>query len=165
MKRQVTITVARVACLALVASCGGRAPVRQAAPVRVQDLGLARVTLDAVPNPPAVAFETATPGEQPVIPRYFAGAPPQIPHLIADFLPIRPAENTCADCHAIKTRAPGEPTPVPASHYRDMRHAPDTDRDTVAGARWNCIACHVVRNDAKVLVGNTFSNAANGAKR
>jgi len=57
----------------------------------------------------------------------------------------------------VKAKKPGEPTPLPASHYTDLRNAPGKVGDTVTGARWVCTSCHVPQTDAKPLVGNRFT--------
>lgn len=49
----------------------------------------------------------------------------------------------------------GEPTPIPPSHYVDLRHAPEKKGAKRVGARCVCIACHVATTDAGPRVGNT----------
>ena len=39
----------------------------------------------------------------------------------------------------------------------NLRHAPGTQRDEVAGARYNCILCHAPQTDAEPLIENNFS--------
>jgi len=85
------------------------------------------------------------------------GAPPRIPHGIADFLPITAARHPCLECHDRRNAAEVEAVPLPASHYRDLRRAPEVDRETVAGARYVCVSCHVPQTDAPPLVGNRFA--------
>ena len=53
----------------------------------------------------------------------------------------------------------GQPTPLPASHYTDLRRAPGARGKEVAGARWTCVACHAARTDAEPLVMNGFTPA------
>ena len=96
------------------------------------------------------------PGERPVRPRPFPGAPPAIPHAIGDFLPITREANACVDCHGVAEKKPGEPTPLPPSHYVDLRPAPAKRGEKVAGARWVCTACHLPQQDVKPLVGSPF---------
>ena len=60
------------------------------------------------------------------------------------------------DCHAVKEKKSGEPTPMPASHYTDYRSAPDRIASQVVGARHVCLACHAVATDAPALVENHF---------
>ena len=146
-----------LAVSALLASPVARAAPPPARPVPDQSLGLSKGSVFEVPSPPAWKAEEAAPGEKPVPARPFKEAPPVVPHAVADFLPITPAQNLCVDCHAIEgPKRKGEPTPVPASHYVDLRHAPGKKGDKVAGARWVCISCHVARTDAPPAVGSTF---------
>ena len=125
-------------------------------PVPDHALGLSKTSVFDVPAPPAVKQNDSAPGEQPVVPRAYALAPPRIPHAIGDFLPITAKQNACADCHTVKEKEPGQPTPIPASHYTDFRNAPGKVGEAVVGARWVCTACHVPLTDAKPLVGNAF---------
>jgi nitrate reductase (cytochrome), electron transfer subunit len=144
--------IATIAVLALVAS--GNAEPRTAIPDA--SLGLSKTSVFEVPTPPPVKAEDSVPGEKRPAPRVFAGTPPVIPHGIADLLPITREQNLCVDCHGVKEKNPGEAIPIPASHYRDLRHAPRTARKEIAGARHVCTACHVPRTDAEPLVRSTF---------
>ena len=124
------------------------------APIPDADLGLSKGSVFEVPAPPAVKPNDTAPGELPVLARPYPIAPPRIPHGIEAFLPITSSQNSCLDCHSVKERKSGEPTPIPASHYTDYRNAPDKPGGEVVGARRVCVACHVPLTDAKPLVGN-----------
>ena len=120
-------------------------------------LGLQKGSVFSVPAPPPVKPDESAPGERkPMAPAY-AGSPPVIPHGIGDFLPITAKQNACLDCHAVTEKKPGEPTPVPPSHYTDLRNAPGSVGDKVAGARYVCVSCHVGTTDAAPLVQNRFT--------
>jgi len=127
-----------------------------AQPVPDTELGLARGSVFEVQAPPPWKPSEVEPGGAPVAPRAFPGAPPAVPHQMADFLPITPRSNSCVDCHAVAKKEPGQATPIPPSHFVDLRHAPDRAQDKVAGARWVCTACHAERTAAKPLVQNAF---------
>ena len=127
------------------------------APIPDTSLGLAKGSVFDVPTPPAVKPADGAPGEGPVVPRPYVTAPPRIPHAVGDFLPITQKQNLCLECHAVKEKKQGEPTPMPASHYTDYRNAPDRVGSQVAGARYVCVSCHAGKSDAAELVGNTFS--------
>jgi nitrate reductase (cytochrome), electron transfer subunit len=133
-----------------------RAALDPATSISEADLGLAKGSVFDVPTPPAVKANDSAPGELPVLPRPYAIAPPRIPHGIADFLPITQKQNACLDCHAVKEKNTGEPTPIPASHYTDYRGAPDRAGNQVVGARYVCVSCHVPKTEAPNLVENWF---------
>jgi len=127
-----------------------------AGPTPDRDLGLSKGSVFDTQSP-AVEQDNATdPGEVPVLPRAYLGAPPRIPHGIADFTPIVRGENLCLDCHLVEEKVEGEPTPIPESHFRDLRRAPAQVRDQIAGARYVCTSCHLPITDAVPPVGNTF---------
>jgi nitrate reductase (cytochrome), electron transfer subunit len=126
------------------------------APISEGALGLAKGSVFDVPTPPAVKANDSGPGELPVLPRAYVIAPPRIPHGIGDFVPITQKQNACLDCHGVKEKNKGEPTPIPASHYTDYRNDPERVGSQVSGARYICVSCHAVRTDAPNLVGNTF---------
>jgi cytochrome c-type protein NapB len=134
-------------------------PVGAQAPSPVPDsrLGLAKGSVLDVLTPPTVKPNETAPGELPVLPRAYAIAPPRIPHGIGDFLPLTAKQNACVDCHEVKEKKTGEPTPMPVSHYTDYRNAPGTVRPTVVGARQMCVACHVSGTDAPDLIENRFN--------
>jgi cytochrome c-type protein NapB len=119
-------------------------------------LGLVKESVFDVPTPPAVKANDSNPGEGPVLPRAYPIAPPRIPHAVDDFLPITQKQNACLDCHAVTEKKPGEPTPIPPSHYTDYRNAPERAGSQVVGARHVCVSCHAARTDAPDLVENRF---------
>jgi nitrate reductase (cytochrome), electron transfer subunit len=143
----------------LAAACAastGPASTMATGPIPDGQIGLAKGSVFDVPTPPVVTPEASSPGERPPLPRPYLIAPPRIPHAVADFLPITPKENACIDCHAVKERKPGDPTPIPPTHYTDYRNAPDRIGDRPVGARYVCVSCHVGRTDAPALVDNRF---------
>ena len=91
-----------------------------------------------------------------MLPRSNPVDPPMIPHGIEDFMPITADENMCVDCHAIEVKEEGSPTPIPTSHYVDLRSSPDKVEDTVVGARYDCVSCYVSLTAAAPLVPNTY---------
>lgn len=155
MSARALLVVAVVAAWA--AGCSGAKPsptAAPAAPIPDAQLGLAKGSVFDVPAPPPVKPNQAAPGETPALPRMYSIAPPRIPHAIDDFLPITQKQSSCVDCHDVKEKKPGEPTPIPASHYVDLRRAAGTQGAHVAGARWVCTACHVPLTDAQPLLGS-----------
>lgn len=134
-----------------------RAP--DAPPIPDRDLGLRKTALDDDRVPSAVTFPDASPGENALLVRAYDGAPPLVPHSLDGMLPITATDNFCLLCHATGSTDPEDPPQAPSSHFMDLRAAPTVVREEVAGARWNCTACHVVQSDAPVLVENSFSSA------
>ena len=132
------------------------APAAPPAPVADARLGLVPGSVFDVPSPPAVKANESGPGETPVLPRPWPGAPPRISHGVEDFLPITANQNSCLECHAVKEKKAGEATPIPVSHYTDYRNAPDRVDARVIGARYVCVSCHAATTDAPSLVQNRF---------
>jgi len=123
-----------------------------------RDLGLRDSTLADDHEPPVFAFPDEGPGGNPLLPRSFDGAPPLVPHSLDGLVPITAEENLCLLCHATGSADPDDPPQAPHSHLVDRRASPEVMRDSVAGARWTCLACHVVQSDAPALVVNTFGS-------
>lgn len=109
-----------------------------------------------VKEPPVVVPQSSDPGDSTLLARDFEGAPPLIPHSLEGLVPITREENLCIDCHLIQEADEGDPTPIPESHLRDLRRSPEKVGETVAGARYNCVLCHVAQTSAAPLVGNRF---------
>ncbi len=136
-----------------------------AQPIKPDSMGLSKGSVFDVPAQKAYAIKGGPPGQDQILPRAYLGAPPQIPHDISDFLPITADGNMCIACHNQpdqwgKKREQFTPTPIPQSHYTDLRNAPGKVTDHLINARYNCNQCHVPQHDAKPLVENTF-----GARR
>lgn len=128
-----------------------------AKPVSDKNLGLSRTSVFEVPSPPVYQDEASAPGEKPLPKRINREFPPVIPHSLADCLPITRSSNLCMDCHAVPgPKKKGEATPIPASHFVDLRRAPEVKGKEVAGTRYICISCHVPRTDAPPAVGSRY---------
>jgi len=123
------------------------------APISDSELSLYPGSVFAVPDPPPFAWNASDPGENERLPRANPIAPPRIPHGIAEFVPISLQTNACLDCHALDAGA--DAPELPASHRTDLRNAPAVVAPTVAGARYNCVSCHVPTSDAKPLRANS----------
>jgi nitrate reductase cytochrome c-type subunit len=121
-----------------------------------REIGLSYATADEVPTPEPTLPNTTEPGDQPVPGAPFTGGPPPVSHSLAEFLPITGDENQCVECHAVDEKVDGEPTPIPLSHFVDLRHDPDTQSTELIGARYNCVLCHVSMGGNELLVGNDF---------
>jgi nitrate reductase cytochrome c-type subunit len=52
--------------------------------------------------------------------------------------------------------AEDEPTPMPESHYTDLRRTPKVVGTAPIGARYVCTQCHAAQTDAVPLVDNTY---------
>lgn len=148
------ICIAICVALATVA-CGGPA-VQEGVPA--DRIGLSKVGISEVPDPPAATEDASEPGERTPAPAPFADAPPVVPHGVAEFIPITLDENMCLECHGVEEKVEGEPTPIPQSHYVDLRNRPGEVNGEIAGARYVCTTCHVASTDAAPLVANTFGS-------
>lgn len=137
----------------------------QAAPVAksipADSVGLSKTSVMDTPEPQVYQYKGEMAGQNKLLPRAYLNAPPQIPHDISDFLPITADNNLCIACHAApdnwgKPRAAGAATPIPPSHYTDLRRDRNKVTDHLISARFNCNQCHVAQTDAAPLVENTF---------
>ncbi len=151
-------TLIMVAIILLLAGAGCADKVEE---IEDSRLGLSKTGVYATPDPVLAGISAGEPGENDTVDAYFSAAPPMIPHLIEDFLPIRIGENMCIECHDIpdsigSERAAGDPTPMPASHYTDLRNDPGNMTGQVIGARFTCVQCHAQQSDAEPLVANTY---------
>jgi cytochrome c-type protein NapB len=120
-------------------------------------MGLSKTSVYEDPTPDVFQYPQADPGESQTLPRAYSGAPPQIPHSIADFVPITAQQNACNGCHNKPARigknvAKGTPPPMPESHY----HKADTGKLEFSDSRYICVQCHTPQANVKDLVGNTF---------
>jgi len=126
-------------------------------------LGLNKLPLKDVSTPSSFSYSDKFPGSSDVLPRSYPGAPPQIPHNIESFLPVSKDNNMCKGCHDSpdnigKPRVKGTPTPIPESHYTDLRFGKEKGKQII-GARMVCTQCHVPQATVAPLVENTFSSA------
>lgn len=154
MKTHVTILAA--AALAAAGAVTAKEAIEDA------HLGLSKTSVFEAPTPQPVDYDQApAPGpDVKALPRYHPEAPPQIPHRIGDFVPIRPGENQCMACHdkpmLIGQDIPGVPTPIPASHYQEPGKEGEEVQQGVDGSRFLCTQCHAPQTDAPPLVENTL---------
>jgi cytochrome c-type protein NapB len=152
--------------LALLAGCSGYdKPVEEAPPpppappappaeVADDDLSYRNEPLLDDSGTPAASFDAPDPGDATLETRSFENAPPVIPHNVDDLLPITASENSCTDCHLPEDAADLGATPVPASHFYDIRR--DKQLDSLSPANYNCTLCHAPQANAVDLVENTF---------
>jgi cytochrome c-type protein NapB len=149
-------TIPFLATLGLICALTGTA---SAEAIDELNMGLSKTSVFDTPTPSAYAYSDAEPGKNDWLPRAWDGIPPQIPHSIAEFLPVVAEDNQCLDCHD-KPRYIGLPkntdrsvknkSPMSRAHYTS------DELDQVDGARFNCTQCHVPQTNAAPLVGNTY---------
>jgi cytochrome c-type protein NapB len=120
------------------------------------ELGLSKSSVFDTPAPEPILWNTSEPGELALPPRDNPEFPPVIPHGVAEFLPITFNDNQCVDCHEVEQKEEGEATPIPESHFEDLRRARGTIGENISGARYNCMGCHVTPGQNEPLVGNSY---------
>jgi cytochrome c-type protein NapB len=174
MTRSSILILVAVACIASIGvACSGTGygsgatttsdSTADTAPVAIaeREIGLDKNDIRSTPLPIVPSTSAGEPGDNAHSVGYFSEAPPVIPHLIADFLPITFADNSCIDCHDTHDMIgmeleEGDPTPAPISHYTDLRRTPDVSGDTLIGSRYVCTQCHTPQDDASPLVENVY---------
>jgi cytochrome c-type protein NapB len=194
MKLKLSILGAVTAML-LVAGCSSGTPqnseTKASAPQAVSEesLGLRKTTLysEADTTGDKTEYSKAVAGSGKTINRAFQDAPPMIPHDVSDYLPITTNNNACTGCHMPEVASAMNATPIPKSHFVDMRpkHQYDgkefkrsvdhfksetvlKDKDALVQARFNCSQCHAPQSQGKLVVENTFQpdfTTADGAKK
>lgn len=123
-------------------------------------IGQDGVFSDATPTP--FTYSTIKAGESKLLPVSYHTLPPQIPHIISEYIPITAENNECMDCHdkpekiGRTAHKSGRKIPMPESHYGGFYGK--GEKDEVSGARYTCTQCHVPQSDAKPLVENTYSH-------
>ncbi|HHJ80204.1 MAG TPA: cytochrome C [Candidatus Tenderia electrophaga] len=154
MKNKI-ITTALITCLA------GLTGIAQAEEgIADKDMGLSKQSVFEVPTPDAFNYQGVMPGTDPVYKRAYPGAPPQIPHNIELMTPVKAGLNYCLSCHGhsaeLSQPLQGMPTPIPVSHYTDLRNGQGKAAKQLVGARYVCTQCHVPQANVKPLVKNKF---------
>lgn len=137
--------------------------------------------------PDKTQYGTSMAGSGHKIKRAFQDAPPMIPHDTEGMLPITINNNACIGCHMPDVAAAMGATPVPESHFLDMRPKHNYDGkifskaidnmknetsvkkiDHLSGARFNCSQCHAPQSQGDLAVPNTFEpiyTAKDGAEK
>lgn len=137
----------------------------QAAPVPASvTQGLTPAGVFDTPTPVNFSYSDKFPGSSTVLPRAYPNAPPQIPHSIDGFKPVTAALNACLGCHNNPSmwgkNTKGLPTPIPKSHYTDLRNTPTQTTEQITGARYVCTQCHVPQALLDPLVENSFNTGS-----
>lgn len=130
----------------------------QAADYEIKDdgMGLSKTSVFDDPSPDVVVYSDKDPSQGGVLPRSFSGAPPQVPHKVEQFMPIKPNKNMCIVCHdkpdLMGKKTKGIATSMPESHYNGKVDG----RWERSNARFNCTQCHSPQANVSDLVSNTF---------
>jgi len=125
--------------------------------------------------PPEAKYSSAAPGTSTRIQRAFQDAPPMIPHNTDGMLIITKGNNQCLQCHRPEVAEAVGATPIPKSHFLNMRPVNKiVDDKLVKGVdnlqnqvsikkitkvyegRYNCTQCHVPQSNAKLITENKF---------
>ena len=124
--------------------------------IRDDELGLSKTSVFDDATPEEFSYSTKDPRVSGVLPRAYLGAPPQIPHKLEPFVPIKADTNMCIVCHdqpdMMGKKTKGVATAMPASHYKK-----EEGHLEMSNARYNCTECHVPQANVSDLVGNTFN--------
>jgi cytochrome c-type protein NapB len=94
-------------------------------------------------------------------PRNYDMQPPTIPHRV-DGYQIDKSFNKCLDCHARTKTEVSQAVPVSPTHYIDRS---GKVLPQISTRRYFCMQCHVAQDAVLPLVGNSFENADQLAKK
>jgi len=123
------------------------------------NMGLSKTSVFDTPTPGVYTYSKAKPGYNDRLAKAWDELPPQIPHKVEEFLPVVLEDNQCLDCHDVPKyigrpwntdRTKKSKSPMSSNHYVNDKH------EDVAGARYNCMQCHVPLSNATPLVDNTY---------
>jgi len=196
MKLVSKVTLGLATATLLFVGCGdsataGGASSDATAKATITEASLGLRTTDLYSETSTVAAKTeyraADAGTAKKINRAFQDAPPMIPHDVSGFLPIKTGNNACMGCHEPAVAPAMGATPIPPSHFLNMRPDNKVVNGTfqkevdnyqnktsikkltqVSHARFNCSQCHTPQSEGNLAVENTFEanfTTADGASR
>jgi nitrate reductase cytochrome c-type subunit len=139
-------------------------------PLSEEEISLRKESLHQTTAAAGPEYAGKDPGENKAYPRAFYGAPPMIPHNLAD-MEFSADANDCLDCHE---EGDADTPGLPPSHRMKARfeildRAAARDGlvtrvseyvkvDVVSGNRYDCMLCHALQAaNATELVENTFT--------
>lgn len=192
MKTISKITIGLATAALLFVGCGSATPAKEAkvAPTITEEALSYRNTslyTEDTTSVPASNYSTDAAGASTKIKRAFQDAPPMISHDIEGMLPIQKDNNQCLGCHMPEVAVSMGATPVPPSHFLNMR--PDNKivngtfktegnvlkndvsikkQNEVYQGRFNCTQCHAPQSNAKLITENRFQAdylSADGASK
>ncbi len=113
---------------------------------------------------PGVEYSKQGPGSSKRFGRSYENAPPQIPHSVSGLLPITQKENRCLGCHIPAVAKSMKATPLPKSHFYDMRYKKElapkdlikAQAENISNTRYECVLCHVPQATNVKPLANTF---------
>ena len=180
------MTFGLITAALLIVGCGDASKATPTSEAKVaptiteESLGLRKTDIyqEADTTASKTEYRSAEAGASTKISRAFQDAPPMIPHDVADFLPITKDNNMCTGCHMPDIAADMGATPIPKSHFLDMRPKHNYDGemftksidnmknetsvkkiDHLSMARFNCSQCHTPQSQGNLAVENTFEAA------
>ena len=198
MKLISKVTLGLATATLLFVGCGGDSSAKASgasgqaavkATITEESLGLRKTDLytEVSTSAAKTEYRTADAGSSKKINRAFQDAPPMIPHDVSGFLPIKAGNNACIGCHAPEVAPAMGATPIPTSHFLDMRphhklvgedftktvdnYKNETSVkkiDHLSSARFNCSQCHAPQSQGNLAVENTFEatfTRADGASK
>lgn len=151
--------------------------------VSEEEIGLRTTTLYTEDKTVAdkTQYGTAPAGTSTKFERAYENAPPMIPHDIEGLLPITIDNNQCLGCHEPAVAESMGATPIPKSHFTDLRPVTELNKDgkivkegkvventsdiktvslksgeTLIGARFNCSQCHAPQSQGNNVPKNDF---------
>ena len=123
----------------------------------------------------ASSYSKAAPGTSRKIQRAYQDAPPMIPHDTEGMLIIKKDNNQCLQCHRPDVAEMVGATPIPKSHFLNMRpvnkiingklvNGVDNLKNQISvkktseiyEGRFNCVQCHAPQSNAKLITENKF---------
>ena len=180
MKMKIVLGAITAALLMIGCTTDSATPAAQAEvkpTITEESLGLRKTDLYVESDTVAekTEYRTAACGTAEKIERAFDNAPPMIPHDVQGILPITAANNGCLGCHMPDVAPSMGATPIPKSHFADMRPkhkivngtfkkaVNDMKSETVLvqkgslhQGRFNCSQCHAPQSSGNLVVENTF---------
>jgi nitrate reductase (cytochrome), electron transfer subunit len=186
MKLISKVTLGLATATLLFVGCGGDSSAKASgassqatakATITEESLGLRKTDIysEAGTSAAKTEYRCEGAGSSRKIERAFQDAPPMIPHDVSGFLPIKIENNACVGCHAPDIAAAMGATPIPTSHFLDMRpkhklvgedftktvdnYKNETSVkkiDHLSSARFNCSQCHAPQSQGNLAVENTF---------
>lgn len=129
----------------------------QSTSINEEELGLRKVTLydEKEAMPPGTVYSSVDPGESERYERAYENAPPMISHSVADLLPITTEFNGCIECHMPDEAKDMGATPIPQSHFVNLRTQQDLEGKLYQG-RFFCSQCHAPQAQLNLVVENDF---------